>query len=185
MSKTLKSRYAILGILANAPGSSGYDIHRLMKESTDFFWKESFSSIYPVLETLEKQRLIAQVEVSSSGRKRKTYKVTKEGKDQLLAWLEEEVEAEPVRRELLLKLFFGDLCSIDVSRKHVESYKRLLLQKQAVFGEVKKALPAQYPDDPGLPFWLLTLEFGILQVRAGLDWCEFAMKKLKLPSPLA
>ena len=73
MAKSHKSRYAILGILAIAPGSSGYDIRSLMKDSTEFFWRETFSSIYPVLDELEKEQLIIQVaNTSASGRGRRS-----------------------------------------------------------------------------------------------------------------
>jgi hypothetical protein len=34
--------YAVLGIRAHAPLSSGYDIQSIMKESTDFFLERNF-----------------------------------------------------------------------------------------------------------------------------------------------
>src|SRR5580700_2992390 len=107
MAKANKSRYAVLGILAGAPGSSGYDIRSIMKGSTGYFWQETFSSIYPVLDVLEKENLITEVEGSLSGRKRKSYKITKEGLKTLQNWLMEDVELEQGRNELLLKIFFG------------------------------------------------------------------------------
>ncbi|MBA3604138.1 MAG: PadR family transcriptional regulator, partial [Parachlamydiaceae bacterium] len=48
MAKSNKSRFAIMGMLALAPKSSGYDIKKLMEGSTQYFWKESYGSIYPV-----------------------------------------------------------------------------------------------------------------------------------------
>jgi DNA-binding PadR family transcriptional regulator len=178
MAKANKSRYAILGILANAPSSSGYDIRSIMKESTDFFWKETFSSIYPVLDTLEKEKLIAQLEQSSIGRKRTSYKITNKGLQALQIWLEEDVELEQARNELLLKVFFGDLSSVSTSIKHIEHYKQQILAKKLILERTRKTLPQEYPKDKGLPFWMISVEFGIRRTQASVEWCEYALDKL-------
>jgi PadR family transcriptional regulator AphA len=178
MGKANKSRYAVLGIIANAPGSSGYDIQSSMKESTDFFWKETFSSIYPVLESLKKDQLITEFEDALSGRKRKTYKITKEGLKALQAWLLEDIELEQARNELLLKIFLGDLNTIDSSIKHIESYKQQISKRKLILEEVRETLPTQYKGDAGLPFWLMTVEFGIRRMRASIEWSEYALNEL-------
>ena len=178
MGKANKSRYAVLGIIANAPGSSGYDIQSTMKESTDFFLKETFSSIYPVLETLKKEQLITELEDSLSGRKRKTYKITKEGLKALQAWLLEDVELEQARNELLLKIFLGDLNSIDSSIKHIDSYKQQISKRKLILEETRKALPEQYQDDSALPFWLMAIEFGVRRMQAIIEWADYALNEL-------
>lgn len=178
MAKAHKSRYAILGILANAPGSSGYDIRSLMKGSTDFFWKETFSSIYPVLDTLEKEKLITQLESSSIGRKRKTYQITNEGLQILQKWLLEDIDLEQARNELLLKVFFGDLGSVDTSIRHIESYKQQIVSKKRILEQAQKTLPDEYPKDKGLPFWMMAVEFGIRRLQASMEWSEYALDKL-------
>lgn len=48
-----KTKYAILGMLLNGP-SSGYEIKSLMSRSTVYFWRESDSTIYPMLKMLAK-----------------------------------------------------------------------------------------------------------------------------------
>ena len=81
MAKSNKSRFAIMGMLALAPKSSGYDIKKLMEGSTQYFWKESYSSIYPVLGALIEEGLIIQHEdLSKSERQRNVYELTGEGK---------------------------------------------------------------------------------------------------------
>ena len=181
MAKANKSRYAILGMLSAHPGSSGYDIRKMMTESTEFFWRETFSSIYPVLDELEKSGLISKQKpgLAPVSRNRKTYALTKEGKQELLKWLSKNVEPEQPRNELLLKIFFGQHVSLDQNHVHIEQYQRELSAKKVMLTQIRKSLPKEYADDPGLPFWLLTIEFGIERVQAGLNWCEFALKKLK------
>lgn len=178
MAKANKSRYAVLGILANAPGSSGYDIRSIMKGSTDYFWQETFSSIYPVLEALEKEQLIAEIEGVVSGRKRKSYKITKEGLKALQGWLLEDVELEQGRNELLLKIFFGELNSISSSIEHVKRYQQQLSAKKLILEQTRITLPKEYPHDAGLPFWLMTIEFGLRRIQASIEWSEYALNKL-------
>ena len=61
MAKQGKSQFAILGMLGLLKKCSGYDLKKHMESSTQYFWKETFSSIYPVLEDLENQKLIVKV----------------------------------------------------------------------------------------------------------------------------
>lgn len=178
MGKANKSRYAVLGIIANAPGSSGYDIQSNMKKSTDFFWKETFSSIYPVLEALKKDRLITELEDSLSGRRRKTYKITKEGLKALQEWLLEDNDLEQARNELLLKVFLGDLNTIDSSIKHIDSYKQQIAKRKLILENARKELPKQCKDEAGLPFWLMAVEFGLRRMQASIEWSEFALNEL-------
>jgi DNA-binding PadR family transcriptional regulator len=179
MGKANKSRYAVLGILANASGSSGYDIQSIMKGSTDFFWKETYSSIYPVLEALQRENLITELESSMSGRKRKAYKITRDGMRTLRRWLTEDVELEQSRNEMLLKIFLGDQSSIDSTIKHIEIYKQQISAKKLVLEQSRKTLPKEYPEDAGLPYWLMTVDFGLRRMQASLEWAEHALEKLR------
>src|SRR5579872_3449209 len=107
MAKSGKSQFAILGMLALLKKSSGYDLKKHMESSTQYFWKETFSSIYPVLEDLEKQKLIVKVAtLTKSDRKRNTYSLTAAGQNALESWLIGPFEDVQLRNELLLKLFF-------------------------------------------------------------------------------
>ena len=110
MTKHGKSQFAILGMLALLKKSSGYDLKKHMESSTQYFWKESFSSIYPVLEDLEKQKLIVKVETTrTNDRKRNVYTLTPEGHSMLENWLIQPPESMQMRNEFMLKLFFGTM----------------------------------------------------------------------------
>lgn len=178
MAKANKSRFAILGILANSPGSSGYDLQSIMRASTDFFWKETYSSIYPVLDALRKEGLIVELEASSSGRKRKTYKITKDGLKVLERWLMEDVELEQARNELLLKVFLGDLNSLDSNIEHIKTYKKQIRVRMSTLANAKKRLVKEYLGHAGLVFWLMTIEFGLRRMQASLEWSDYALNKL-------
>ncbi|MBA3238058.1 MAG: PadR family transcriptional regulator [Parachlamydiaceae bacterium] len=179
MAKSNKSRYAILGMLTLIPNSSGYDIKKLMESSTQYFWKETFSSIYPVLQELEKDGLILREEnPSKNDRQRHLYSLTSAGKLELKEWLARPAELEQSRNELLLKLFFGDVVLPSISQQHLEEHQRVLKDKKAVFLEIQDKLQLEHGEEKGLPYWLITLDYGIRQVEAALDWCENTLKQL-------
>jgi len=178
MAKSNKSRFAIMGMLALVPKSSGYDIKKLMEGSTQYFWKESYSSIYPVLRDLINDGLIVQHEdLSKSERQRNVYELTGEGKKALKEWIKKPVEYEQFRNELLLKLFFGELVPLSTSRKHVEEFYQMLMGKEELYQTIKEKLRSEQKNDSGLPHWMMTLDYGLGQVKAALDWCRSALKQ--------
>ncbi len=179
MPKNSRSQYAILGMLALFPGSSGYEIKKLMEESTDHFWKETFSSIYPVLLQLEKEALVTHEECATGGRQSKKYTLSSKGERAFADWLEQPVEMEQQRHELLLKLFFGETAVPEISLRHIEEFRAGLLQRQSMFGAIRSQLIEAEKDSPGLPYWLMTLDYGIKQVASALEWCEESIGVIK------
>jgi PadR family transcriptional regulator, regulatory protein AphA len=182
MSKSSKSKFAILGMLALKPGSSGYDIKKLMEKSTEYFWMETFSSIYPVLQELVKEELIEAQDsaaIPSTKRERHTYALTKKGHLALQEWLAISPAQEQIRSELLLKLFFGNLAPPIISLKHIKEYQAELLGQKEIFVEIRKKLLSLQKDDSGAAFRLMTLELGIKQLEATLIWCQETLQKIQ------
>lgn len=178
MAKSGKSQFAILGMLAILKRSSGYDLKKHMESSTQYFWKETFSSIYPVLEDLEEQKLIVKVDTPTrSDRKRNVYSLTSAGQDTLKNWLIEPFEDVQLRNELLLKLFFGKLVPVEVNIEHLEQYKKELKNKLFLFREIDRELSSI--DSLESLYSLITLDHGIRQVSTSLEWCDKAIKQLK------
>ncbi len=179
MPKATKSRFAILGMLAMIPESSGYDIKKHMESSTQYFWKETFSSIYPVLEELEQQGLIKQLKnPSKSKRKCNLYSLTPDGQQALEDWLKLPPESEQLRNEFLLKLFFGQNVSRNVIRRHIEKYQSELQSKQAIYLDIQNELAREHHMRKGYPYWLLTLDYGLAQINSALQWCEKALSTI-------
>ena len=180
MAKSNKSRFAILGMLGLFPSSSGYDIKKLMEGSTQHFWKETFSSIYPILQELERDGLIDQTgSPPSSGRMRTTYSLSGEGKKSLQEWLAKPAEPEPFRHELLLKLFFGEFVQPSLNRKHLEEYQKALMAKLEIFHIIKGRLLCEEKESASLPYWLLTLDYGFKQAESALQWTKEALKQIR------
>ena len=82
-----KTRYAILGMLLEGP-STGYEIKSLMGRSTVYFWRESDSTIYPMLKVLAKEGKVLS-EIAYIGKKKKeVFSITETGRVEFKAWLE-------------------------------------------------------------------------------------------------
>lgn len=178
MSKVKKSQFAILGMLAVLKKCSGYDLKKHMESSTQYFWKETFSSIYPVLEDLEKQKLIMKIDTPSKNqRKRHVYVLTSAGQDSLKNWLSQPPEHVQLRNELLLKLFFGTLVPIKINIEHLETYKKELQNKLSSFKKIENQLGNI--NSLELLYGSITLDHGIRQVSSSLEWCDKAIKILK------
>ncbi|WFR60051.1 PadR family transcriptional regulator [Anaerocolumna sp. AGMB13025] len=167
-----KTRYAILGVLSVMPGS-GYDIKKFCDQSISHFWNENFGHIYPVLAQLEKEGLIEQENKEADDR-RKVYGITEQGRKEFYNWMIQPVEYQPVRSELLLKLFYGNFIETDKIIKLLTEVKE---RKQDELKEYK-AIEDSYKNNekareqPYYPYFLAPLRHGISSAQATIRWCE-------------
>lgn len=100
-----KTRYAILGVLLGGP-TSGYEIKSLMGRSTVYFWRESDSTIYPMLKVLTREGKVLPETVYVGKKKKEIFSITEAGRREFEAWLDSPTGSETPRNEFLLKLFF-------------------------------------------------------------------------------
>jgi DNA-binding PadR family transcriptional regulator len=85
VSKSLEwSRKGYMGmallLMINEKSMTGYDIMRLMCEITEGHWKPTPGGVYPVLKRLEGEGMVKGEWDSDTGRRRKVYVITQEGK---------------------------------------------------------------------------------------------------------
>src|SRR5690349_11522693 len=96
-----KTRYAILGILLDGP-STGYEIKSLMGRSTIYFWRESDSTIYPMLKVLAQEGKALSEVVYVGKKKKEVFSITEEGRIEFKIWFESPTNDETPRNEFLL-----------------------------------------------------------------------------------
>jgi len=177
--KLTQTAYAILGLLAIEPNQSGYEIRRTVRDSVGFFWGESYGQIYPTLKRLAADGLIAPTEVAGTGKKpMQRFSLTESGYLRLQEWLATPYREDPPRDEFLLKLFFGREAAPEISIAHVKQYQDRIRGLLAVLEQLERLGQLHNQGNPGMPFWMLTLSFGMGQLRAGLAWSESAMALL-------
>jgi len=173
------SRYAILGVLSLGP-RSGYDVKKLIEASIAHFWSESYGQIYPILNRLAAEGLAARRREKQRGKPdRHVYSLTPRGREELERWLALPARLDPVRSELLLKLFLGGAGSVANSiaqLEHVQARQRAL---RDTYDGIERRLRKQMAGHPELPFWLITLRCGQHRSRAMLTWCDEALTMLR------
>jgi DNA-binding PadR family transcriptional regulator len=175
------STNAILGILSLG-AQSGYDIKKQMERSTGYFWSENYGQIYPALNRLLKTNDVTMQVIEQEGRPdRKVYSINDKGKQTLIDWLSAPIGQYPIeqKNELLLKLFFGLNVPSEVNIQHVEKFLEKLRSLLSVYLDVQKNILACEPQDENSKYWLITLNYGLLQVHANIQWCEETLIQLK------
>ena len=177
-----RTAYALLGFLTWRP-MSGYDLKQAIARSVGNFWSESYGQIYPMLRRLAGEGWIARCpdrhpDGDANGRARQVYAITGAGREALRAWLRAPAADRPSRIELLLKLFFGDEVPLPVSRSHVEAARARAVDSLYRYRAIAAELERQRADDPRMPFWRLTLDYGLGSTQARIDWCDRALGEL-------
>lgn len=168
MKSSNKTRYAILGILLDGP-STGYEIKSLMKRSTVYFWRESDSTIYPMLKVLVKEGKVFSEIVYVGKKKKEVFSIAETGQAEFKAWLGSPTGSETPRNEFLLKLFFV------ADRKEMSRLFRERLEKtEKAYEEYKKIEERlESLDDFSMKaIRLKALRYGIAQLALEIQWLK-------------
>lgn len=174
-----QTAYVILGILAIHPLQSGYEIRKTVQQSVGFFWGESYGQIYPTLKRLAAEGLIVPAVSAARYRKaRQEYSITPAGQLCLRQWLAVPWRDNPPRDEFLLKLFFGAEAAPAVSIEHIRKFQEKNRAMLATLLELEALGRTRSAHYPGFKFWMMTLQFGVTQLRSALEWSDSALKML-------
>jgi PadR family transcriptional regulator, regulatory protein AphA len=99
--------YVVLGLVARDGPSTPYALKTAVGRGVAHFWQFPHSQIYAETDRLARLGLLAE-EREHTGRRRRSYRITPEGRAALRAWLAEPTDEPPQFRSLgLLKLFFS------------------------------------------------------------------------------
>jgi PadR family transcriptional regulator AphA len=157
---------------------SGYDIKKLISRSIGFFWNENFGHIYPILKRMEKDGLVTkQVEEAGNRPRKNVFTLSEKGKKWLELWLNTPVAEQPIRNELLLKLFFGANLKEDSIIAMIKVEKEKSQNLVRLFSSISEELPTDHPRD--LPYWYMTMNFGKKKAEMTAEWCDETIKAIK------
>ncbi len=163
-----KTRYAILGVLLTEP-ATGYEIKSLMGRSTVYFWRESDSTIYPMLKVLAKEGKVLSKIAYVGKKKKEVFSITEMGRKEFKAWLNSPTSEETPRNEFLLKLFF-----ITDRKEIVLLFQERLEKAQKTYEEYKKIESrleslGEYPQQA---IRLKSLRYGLTQLTSEITWLK-------------
>ena len=179
MAKKAKTHYAVLGLISLFP-MSGYDLKKFYDRSLRFFWSESFGQIYPALKMLEEEGFAeSQHESGARGGERKVFSITPKGQEYLRDWLAEPVEPNPVRNELLLKIFFARAGDIKPIIDHLEAALEVAESRLEFYQATSSAIEKENPNPVMRTMHLLTLDYGRRSMEMTVEWVRNAIEELE------
>lgn len=174
-----ETEYVVLGLLSESP-LTGYRIKRLIDLRFHFFWSESYGQIYPTLKALEAKGLIEEVSrAARCNRSQKTYHITPGGTDALRLWLKQPVVRETVRLEILLKMYFSHLVSVDAMIMHLREFQEKHEKDLKMMNEVERELTAILDESPNHPYILRVVNLGKRVNEAYVTWSRETIKFFK------
>lgn len=168
----------ILGLLSHED-MSGYEIKRRIDTALKYFWRASYGSIYPALNSLAQRGLVTRTEDETAARTKQIYSLTQKGRQHLREWLEVPAVSDELRYESLLKLFFGGECGKDTVLRHIADIRERTEKALDELLAAENALLPVLDDDPAHRYYLLTVRFGIRRYRADLEFCDEAERMLE------
>ena len=126
-------QYAILGLLSWQP-LSGYDLKKLISESSVMYWSGNNNQIYRALVQLHEADLVAfQVQQQESLPAKKVYSITEKGQAELRKWVLSTPEVPEIRNTFLVQLAWADQLEENELDELLDSYEteiRLQLRMQ-------------------------------------------------------
>jgi DNA-binding PadR family transcriptional regulator len=173
---------ALLGLLLERPGY-GYELAQRLNERMGPTWKLTPSSIYPVLERLEADDLVRRTVKDMPGRQRQRERVMYHATDAATGafeeWLARPARKEPIRTELLARIAVARPQDAPRLLQSLDEYERGCLE----------LMPAEDRrqgdgDGTGRRAWNGMLAELIEsaasgQLRAELDWIEYARRRIR------
>lgn len=175
-------KHGILGLL-NYGDMTGYEIKTVFRDSLSHFWQAQTSQIYRELQTLEKNGWISSAHIQQNSKPDKNMlSITEEGKAELLRWLYEGTDNNPIRSPMLMRTFFRGECGID---ENIEYFKSLPEKEKVLPNGDNPAIEAstgyeQMIDDPmKAVYWRFTIDFGIMYEKMIREWCDHCIKTLE------
>lgn len=166
MKSTNKTRYAILGILLEG-ASTGYEIKSLMSRSTVYFWRESDSTIYPMLRVLAEEGKALSETVYIGKKKKEVFSITETGRKEFKAWFVSPTSEETPRNEFLLKLFFAKNKKemIRLFQERLEKVEKIYKEYQQIEARLENI-----NDSSQKTVRLKALRYGLFLLESEIQW---------------
>lgn len=172
MARINKTKYAILGLLADQP-MTGYDVKKWFDKALGYFWDAGYGQIYPTLKKMKNNGLVTlEVENEKNRPIRKIYTITQKGRDELREWLSQPADREKVKFEILLKLFFGHNVGEKTSIANVKDFRVRHIAMIETLNEYRKDLEKLARVDKRVAYMLTTVLLGIKISKACVEWSD-------------
>ena len=179
MAAATRTELAVLGLLAWAGESSGYELHKRAERSVGFIWAPARSQLYAVLKRLHAEGLVHGRRVRQSERPdKRLFSLTEAGEAVLREWLGTVEVIEPEDRDgVLLKVFFGAHGDPEAGRLQLLDYRRRASERLATYREIERTFEGEAGGDALRR--LQTLRFGMALMGASVAWADETLAVLE------
>lgn len=140
-----------------------------MGRSTVYFWRESDSTIYPMLKVLAKEQMVLSEPDYVGKKKKEVFSITERGREEFNIWLRNPTSEETPRNEFLLKLFF-----VSDRKEMVRLFRERLEKAEKIYEEYKKIEERLegFADSPQKVIRLKALRYGISRLISEIAWLK-------------
>jgi DNA-binding PadR family transcriptional regulator len=176
--------YGLLGLLSYQ-SRTGYELTKTFGSSLNNFWHAQSSQIYRELNKMEQKGWVSSQNVIQEGRPNKrVYSITADGQSVLKEWLDEGIlEFENRHEPLLMRIFFG-ADAPEVTLALLKACRDAYISGLEVYAKNIQANITEYAssindgEKKGI-YWQMTLDYGIAQAEATVQWAQRCIEKLE------
>lgn len=163
--------FLVLGLIALRGPSTSYDLKRASGHSIGYFWPFPHAQLYSEPRKLADAGLLT-VEEEANGRRRQTFSITEEGREALVAWLDQPItDPMQIRDVAELKLFFSELMGPDTERRLAADQIKQHTARLAEYHSIQE----RFADRADVASRMIPLELGIAMTEAALAfWVDLA-----------
>jgi DNA-binding PadR family transcriptional regulator len=174
--------HALIGLIAELPDVSGYDIIRIFEISMVHFWHARQGQIYPTLDRMERAGLITHRDVIQHGRPNKReFRVTPRGREFLTKWLASAPEPMRIKHPALLRTRFLGHLDYDEARSKLIEQRDQAMAYVELFKTIERenfGAPLRHRSK-GAMFSYFTLRYGLDWMEQTARWCDWAIGEVE------
>jgi len=175
--------HILLGLLREP--ASGYDLKTRFEEGARHYWSAELSQVYPTLKRMERKGwLESETEPSDRGPERRVYRLTRNGREELLRWLDRGPQVGTERFAYLGQISFMDEWGdLEKTREFMVSLRaRLaswLAELEAIEAEIARGAPG-FPEamPPRAFHGHVALRMGLHSIAAKIGWCDETIDRI-------
>jgi DNA-binding PadR family transcriptional regulator len=157
---------SLLGFLHSGP-LTGWDLMSVAQQTIGAFWSLSLSQVYRELAAMAREGLVTAGE--REARDRRPYVLTDAGRAAFVEWVDRDVEAGTIRFPLLVVVALGRHLPADRLAAVLARHRAIHAARLAEYDRAAAEAAAAHEPDP---YARATLDFGVRQERAVLEWFD-------------
>jgi len=174
MARRTTTSYALLGLLALRSWTT-YELAKQAQRSLNWFWPRAERKLYDEPKHLVEAGLATARSESTGKRPRTVYAITRAGRRELAAWLDEPAAPRAGEFEAMVKVFFADAGTRDQLLATLDRIEAEALDRIADLAGQTESVPA-FPERLHLNALSIRLYFD--QEHLVLDWVRWAREQV-------